>query len=73
MKKTRFLSQKFGKFGKSLEKVRKYFSNSSEKIQKFWKFGNSKLSKNYEKMTFNSKFENCKKLVPTRKPTQKFG
>jgi len=28
---------------------------------------------NYKKMTLNSNFGNRKKLVPTQKPTQKFG
>jgi hypothetical protein len=56
-------------FGNVWKKVRN-FGKSLEKVQKF---GISKLSENYEKRMFNSKFENCKKLVPTRKPTQKFG
>ncbi len=60
------------KFGKSLEISETDFSECSE-IRKFRKFGNSELSENFEKMTFNSKFENREKLVPTQKPTRKFG
>jgi hypothetical protein len=77
-----FASKSLEKFRKSLEsleslekrseKVRKKFGKSSEKVQKFRKLGISELSETYEKMTFNSKFENHEKLVPTRKPTQKF-
>ncbi len=63
--------EKFRKSLESLEKrsesVRKKFGKSLEKV------GISELSENYENMTFNSKFENHEKLVPTRKPTQKFG
>jgi len=60
----------------NLEKVRKFQKLVFPNVRKFWKFrkfGNSELSENYEKMTFNSKFENREKLVPTRKPTRKFG
>ncbi len=69
--------EKFRKSLESLEKrsenVRKKLGKSSEKVQKFWKLGITELSENYEKMTFNSKFENHEKLVPTQKPTRKFG
>ncbi len=71
-KKTCFCAKKFGKVWKSLGKARKKLGKarkSSEKARKslekvwkrlknFWKFGISNLSKNYEKMMFNSKFEN---------------
>jgi len=39
-------------------------------------FGSKSLEKvfeNYEKMTLNSNFGNRQKLVPTQKPTRKFG
>jgi len=58
--KTLFLRQKVQKQG---------FPN----VQKFRKLFYSKLSKNYEKMTFNSNFKNLEKLVPTQKPSRKFG
>jgi len=59
-------------------------SKMSEKVWKVWKQGfpnvwkfrilfYSEISDNYKKMTLNSKFGNCEKLVPTQKPTQKFG
>ncbi len=51
-------SEKFGKVWKSLEKG---FSKHSE------------ISENYEKITLNLNFGNREKLVPTQKPTQKFG
>jgi hypothetical protein len=41
-------------------------------FSRFWKIENSEISKNIEKITLNSNFGNCEKLVPTRKPTQKF-
>jgi hypothetical protein len=59
-------------FGKSLVKVQKV-QKSSESSEKVWKLSFSKLSKNYEKMTLNLNFESHEKLVPTQKPTQKFG
>jgi hypothetical protein len=68
------------KVWKNSEKVwkkdQKMFGKSSENVRKFRKFrksGISELSENYEKMTFNSKFENHEKLVPTRKFGKKFG
>jgi len=66
-KKTLLLGQKvLKKFGK----VRKQgFPN----IRKFRKLFYSELSENYEKVTLNSNFGNREKLVPTQKPTQKFG
>ena len=66
-KKNLFLRQKVWK------KDQKMFGISSEKVWKFRKLGISELSENYEKIPFNSKFENHEKLVPTRKPTRKFG
>ncbi len=71
------MRQKVWKNSEKVWKVRKKdqkkFGKSSEKVRKFRNLGISELSENYEKMTFNSKFENHKKLVPTRKPTRKFG
>jgi hypothetical protein len=64
--------KKFRNFGKSSEISETGFSECLE-ISEIWKFGNSELSKNYKKMMLNSKFENREKLVPTQKPTQKFG
>ncbi len=55
------------------KKDRKKFGKISEKVRKFRKLGISELSETYEKMTFNSKFENHEKLVPTRKFGKKFG
>ncbi len=72
-KKTCFCVKKFGKIQKKFGKLRKKFGKSLEKVRKFRKLGISELSENYEKMMFNSKFENHKKLVPTWKPTRKFG
>jgi len=51
----------------SLEKIRK------QGFPNFRKLFYSKLSKNYEKMTLNSNFGNCQKLVRTQKLTRKFG
>jgi len=42
-------------------------------FSRFRKLSFSELSKIYKKMTLNSNFGNREKLVPTRKPTQKFG
>jgi hypothetical protein len=42
-------------------------------LQKIQNLFYSELSENYEKMTFNSNYEKCKKLVPTQKPNQMFG
>ena len=76
-KKNLFLRQKVWKNSEKVWKVwkkdQKMFGKSSEKVWKFRKLGISELSENYEKMTFNSKFENHEKLVPTQKPTRKFG
>ncbi len=58
-------SEKFRNFGK--------FVTFGKSLEKVWKFGNSELSENYKKMTFNLKFENLEKLVLTRKSTRKFG
>jgi hypothetical protein len=41
-------------------------------FSRFRKIEISKLSKNIEKITLNSNFGNCEKLVPTRKLTRKF-
>jgi len=68
-KKKQFLSKKNLVFGsKSLEKARKFRKSSETGFSEC-----SEISENYEKMPLNSKFENREKLVPTRKPTQKFG
>jgi len=65
-----FGSKSLEKFKKVLVIVRKLgFPN----VGKFRKLFYSKLSKNYEKMTLNSNFGNREKLVPTGKPTRKFG
>jgi len=58
---------------KKFGKVRKQGFPNIRNLQKFWKLFYSELSENYEKMTLNSNFENHEKLVPTRKPTRKFG
>ena len=42
-------------------------------LQIIWNLFYSELSENYEKMTLKSNFGNCKKLVPTQKPTRMFG
>jgi len=68
--KTLFLGQKvWKKFGK----VQKKRFPNIRNLRKFRKLFYSKLSKNYEKMTLNSNFENREKLIPTWKPTRKFG
>ncbi len=72
--KTLFFGQKVRKSSeKSSEKVRKFRKLVFPNVRKFRKFGNSELSENYEKMTFNSNFGNYEIFVPTWKPTQKFG
>jgi len=61
------------KFGKNSEKVRKLGFPNVRIFQKFRKLYFSEHSENYKKMTLNSNFGNREKLVPARKPTQKFG
>ncbi len=68
-----FRSKCLEKSSKKVLKFRILVFPNVWKFRRFRKFGNSKLSENYEKMTFNSKFENREKLVPTRKLTRKFG
>ncbi len=74
---------------KNLKKLRKVWvlsqknpvfgSKSSKKFGKVLKTGFSEhseileISENYEKMMLNSNFGNHEKLVPTWKPTRKFG
>ncbi len=64
--------KKFGKFWKSLESLETGFSKCSE----FTEISEIVLFQTFQKlqkMILNSNFENHKKLVPTRKPTRKFG
>ncbi len=49
------------------KKIRKYWKQGFPNIRKFQKLFYSEISENYEKMTLNSNFGNCEKLVPTRK------
>ncbi len=60
-------------FGKISEKVRKFRKQGFPNVRKFQKLFFSEISENYEKMMLNLNFGNCEKLVPTQKPTQKFG
>jgi len=55
------------------QKIRIIFAKIFIIFLRFWKIENSELSENHEKMTLKSKFGNLGKLVPTRKPTGKFG
>jgi hypothetical protein len=64
--KTLFLGQKvWKKIGNPCSGVKKQSFPKIPNLQKFQNLIYSKLSENYEKMMFNSNFENCKKLVPT--------
>jgi len=72
-KKPVFGSKSLEIIRKSSEKVRKFRKLGFPNVRKFRKLLFSELSKIYEKMTLNSNFGNRKKLVPTRKPTRKFG
>jgi len=66
---TLFLSQKTLFLG---QKVWKQGFPNIWNLQKIWNLFYSKLSENYTKMTLKLNFGNCKKLVPTRKPTRMF-
>ncbi len=72
--KTLFLDQKvWKKIGNLCCGVNNSHFPKIQNLKKFQNLFYSELSKNYEKMTFNSNFENREKLVPTQKPTQMFG
>jgi len=76
VRKFRKFWKKYVKFEFLGQKIRKKFGKVWKKFGKVWKFQKllfSDLSEIYEKMTLNSKFGNREKLVPTRKPTRKFG
>jgi hypothetical protein len=75
-KKNLLLRQKVWKNSERVWKVwkkdRKKFGKGSESSESS-EIPNFQNYKNYEKMMFNSKFENHEKLIPTQKPTRKFG
>jgi len=62
--------KKFGKVWKSSEILETGFSECLEILEIVFFY---KISENYKKMMLNSNFGNREKLVPTRKPTRKFG
>ncbi len=69
-------SEKFGKVRKSLESSEiseTGFAEYSEILEILEIVFFSEISENYEKMMLNLNFGNREKLVPTRKPTRKFG
>ncbi len=53
--------------GQKFKYFHKIFCNIFEVLE-----DSSELSENIKKIMLNLKFENCKKLVSTQKPTQKF-
>ncbi len=71
--KFEFLSQKTLFLGQKVRKSLEKFGNRV--FQTFRNFGNCSIPKfqKLHKMTLNLNLKNFKKLVPTRKTTQKFG